>query len=75
MVTVPADRPVTIPAGLMAAMPGLLLLHMPPRVALASGVDVPEQTLVAPVMGDTTGSVPTVRTAVDTAEPQTPLAV
>ncbi len=62
MVDVPANTPVTTPvAGLTDALP-LLLLHMPPIVALLSAVVAPIQILVTPVI--TAGDVFTVSVAV-----------
>lgn len=49
MVTEPADMPVTMPVpGVIAAMAGLLLLHVPPEVALKSVTVLPTHTLEGP---------------------------
>ena len=42
--------PVTIPELLIDALPGTVLLHVPPGVGLVSAVCDPAQTLVAPVI-------------------------
>ena len=75
MVAVPADTPVTLPVLLTVATNGSLLLHTPPIVASANTVVVPAQMLVVPVIGDTTGSAPTVKTDVAVAGPQVFVAV
>jgi len=51
MVTEPADMPVTMPVpGVIAAIAGLLLLHVPPEVALKSVTVLPTHTLDGPVI-------------------------
>jgi hypothetical protein len=46
--TTPSATPVTIPALVTVATPGLLLLHIPPAAGLKV-VELPAQMLVAPV--------------------------
>ncbi len=43
--------PVTIPDALTLALPGTVLLQVPPGVGLLSAVCDPAQTLLAPVIG------------------------
>ena len=51
MIAEPPAMPVTIPSvAPIVATPVLLLLHVPPLVALASVVVAPAHTLVVPVM-------------------------
>ncbi len=53
IVTVPEATPVTTPVDEpTVAIAVLLLLHVPPDVALLSVVVLPWQTLAVPVMGD-----------------------
>ena len=52
MVAVPAPVPVAIPeTGSTVATPVLLLLHVPPPMALLNAEAAPTQKLVVPVMG------------------------
>ena len=60
MVTVPNAAPVTVPVLLMLATAGLLLLHVPPDVALERLIEPPRQTPFGPVMAATTGNALTV---------------
>ena len=56
MIALPADTPVTTPVLLFTvATPGLLLLHTPPFGLLLKAILLPEQTLLYPVIGSTTG--------------------
>ena len=58
MVTKPTANPCTTPVVLLiGAKAGLLLLHVPPGVALASVVVPPRQTFLDPVMAATVGRV------------------
>ena len=50
IVVVPAAIPVTTPAASIVPAAGLLLLHVPPAVVLASAVVWPMQTVGVPVM-------------------------
>ena len=50
MVTTPPLTPPTTPVEPTVAIPGLLLVHTPPGVASASGIVVPVQTSVGPVI-------------------------
>ena len=50
MIAVPAVPPVTTPAPLIEAVPGALLLHVPPAVASVNAVVRPEHTARVPVM-------------------------
>lgn len=51
MVAVPADMPDTTPNEFTVATNGLLLLHIPPGVALLNAADEPTQEPEGPVMG------------------------
>ena len=53
MLVVPAVRPLTTPLVLTVPTAVLLLLHVPPVVALASAVVLPTHTLEVPVIGVT----------------------
>ena len=53
---VPAVREFTKPVLLTVATAELLLLHVPPAVALANVVELPRQTEVRPVMGVMVGN-------------------
>lgn len=56
MVTTPAEMPETIPVDKpTAAIPVLLLLHVPPDVASVSVVAVPAHMLAAPLIGEGEG--------------------
>ena len=58
MVTNPTAKPCTTPVMLlMGAKAGLVLLHVPPAVALVSVVVPPRQTFLDPVIAATVGSV------------------
>ena len=50
MVAVPAATPVTTPVVLTAAVPGALLLHVPPTTELPNARVAPTQTVVPPVI-------------------------
>jgi len=64
MVVVPVVRPLTIPVDAsMVASEVLLLLHVPPVVALARVMVVPVQTDVGPVMAG--GAAVTVTTVAE----------
>jgi hypothetical protein len=52
MVAVPVVTPVTIPAELMVAIIGLLLLHIPPPVVVVSVVVWVWHTAAAPAMAE-----------------------
>ncbi len=67
---VPADTPVTTPVAPTVATPALLLLHVPPVVALARVVVPFEHIVVPPVIAATVGSGFTVITLVAVAVPQ-----
>jgi hypothetical protein len=51
MVTVPAETPVTRPVAETVATDGLLVLHVPPGVALVSKVEELTHTDELPMMG------------------------
>lgn len=70
MVVVPAATPVTVPAALMVAAAGLLLLHTPPAAASVRVLEEPGHTIVAPLMVPADGTPVTVTTAVAPALPQ-----
>ena len=57
MVAVPVLTPVTTPPLLTVATAVLLLLHVPPVVALLRVTDEPGQVLLRPVMAATVGVV------------------
>ena len=59
--------PVTNPPDVIVAMEGLLLLQVPPVVALPSVVVVPAHSVVVPVMAATDGAPLTVRLPVPVA--------
>ena len=63
MIDVPADTPVTTPELLIVATLVLPLVHVPPAVASASVVVVPEHSVVVPVTGATTGTTSSVMVA------------
>jgi len=50
MIAVPLKIPVTTPDVSTAAMVALLLLHVPPEVAVANVIVVPEHTVVGPLI-------------------------
>jgi hypothetical protein len=66
MIVVPAVTPVTTPVALTVAVGGLLLLHVPPAVALLKAVVCPTHTDGVPKMG--VGGLLTVNVVVPLAE-------
>jgi hypothetical protein len=62
MVAVPAEIPVTMPVGLIVAVPELL--HVPPVVASDNEVVRPVQTLIVPEMAVGNGLTVTIAVAV-----------
>jgi len=69
MVAGPATTPVTTPPE-TDAVPGALLLQVPPPVASDNVIVEPAQTLVGPLIAPTTGGVPTDTVCVAVAVPQ-----
>ena len=65
MVEVPDETPVTTPEEFMVATAMLLLLQTPPDGLLDRVVVLPAQTLVVPVIGETTGKAFTVTVTAD----------
>ena len=51
MVAIPPETPVTVPVEPIAAIPELLLVHVPPTIPSASVVVSPTQTVAVPVIG------------------------
>jgi hypothetical protein len=71
MVALPAATPLTIPvAEPIVAIEVLLLLQVPPEVALFNVVVLPVHTVAVPVMVPADGVLLTVTTAVAVAVPQ-----
>jgi hypothetical protein len=60
MVAAGVATPVTTPLALTVALAVLLLLHVPPGVALASVMLLPAATAAGPVIGATEGAASTV---------------
>jgi len=69
-VAVPALTAVTTPEAETVAMAELLLVHVPPVVALAKVTAEPMQVPEAPVIAATTGNALTVTRVVSIAVPQ-----